>query len=311
MDGRKPLHPQAKLLVDGIAAAQGPAVEDVDLATARTMYEAFSTMVTGEDVALVEDATVPGPAGDVPVRLYVPADAPSPAPTLVWFHGGGWVVGNLETADASARCIANRSGAAVVSVDYRLAPEHPCPAAVDDALAALRAVTSGTLAGLDPARVSVGGTSAGGAIAAVVARRWRDESTRPLRLQVLVCPVTDLTMSMPSYEENAEGYYLTRSTMEWFIGHYLGDADPSDPGCSPLHADDLAGVAPALVVTAGYDPLRDEGDAYAARLAEAGVEVDHLRFDDQIHDFPVMVGVLDDAEAVLARVGAAVRTASG
>jgi acetyl esterase len=204
----------------------------------------------------------------------------------VWYHGGGFVIGDLESADRTCRKLAIGTGALVVSVDYRLAPEHPFPAGPDDCFAALRWIVDNAASlGGDSSRLAVGGDSAGGNLAAVVALQARDQGVA-LRHQLLVYPVTDCTMSSTSYDENAEGYLLTRDSMDWFVVHYLSaGADAKDPRVSPLYADDLRGVAPALVITAEFDPLRDEGEAYAERLRDAGVEVETRRFDGQVHGF--------------------------
>jgi acetyl esterase len=234
------------------------------------------------DVARVEDITV---AGNIPARVHA-ASTGEALPILVWYHGGGFVIGDLETADRTCRKLASGTGALVVSVDYRLAPEDPFPAGPNDCFSALQwVVDHATQLGGDASRVAVGGDSAGGNLAAVAALQARDEGL-PLRYQLLVYPVTDCTMSSSSYEENAEGYFLTRDSMDWFIGHYLsGGAEAKDPRVSPLYADDVRGVAPALVITAEFDPLRDEGEAYAERLRDAGVDVESRRFNGQIHGF--------------------------
>lgn len=295
-------------------AATGRRLEDMSVAEARQMM-ALLAAADGppEEVAVVADRTLPGPAGPVPVRVYRPADAPrSGAACLVWYHGGGWVIGDLESADPTARKLANRTGAVVVSVDYRLAPEHPYPAAVDDCVAALDAVLgeAGGL-GIDPGRVAVGGDSAGGNLAAVVAIDARDRGIA-LRHQLLVYPVCDATLSQPSVEENGEGYLLTKGAMAWFVGHYLGAVgDPTDWRVSPLYAADLSGVASATVITAEYDPLRDEGRAYAERLAAAGVDVVHRCFAGQIHGFFGLGAVTPAAGEAMAFAADRVRSALG
>jgi acetyl esterase len=305
-----PLHPQVKALLDGLAQAGGPSLSEVTPAEARELYKALSALAQPEEVTRVDDRVVPGPV-DVPIRVYTPQDAiGGDAPLLVWLHGGGWVIGDLDTADAVVRALANRSGAVVVSVDYRLAPEHTAPAALDDALVALTwAVENAELLGVDAGRVAVGGDSAGGNLAAVLCQRVRDEFGPDIDFQLLVYPVIDCTLSHPSIDENAEGYFLTKDTMVWFVGHYLGGVDPKDPSVSPLHADSLAGLPPALVITAEFDPLRDEGEAYAAAMREAGVAVESVRYDGQIHGFFGMAALLDDAEVALDQAGAALRAA--
>jgi acetyl esterase len=229
---------------------------------------------------------------------------------LLWIHGGGWVIGDLDTADASARALANRSGAVTVSVDYRLAPEHTAPAALEDCVAALTwCVENAELLGVDANKVAVGGDSAGGNLAACLCQRMRDEFGPEIDFQLLVYPVVDCTLSSPSIDENAEGYFLTKDAMVWFVGHYLGDLDPKHPSVSPLHADSLAGLPPALVITAELDPLRDEGEAYAAALRDAGVEVDAVRYAGQIHGFFGLSALLDDGKHAVDRAGAALRAA--
>jgi acetyl esterase len=238
-------------------------------------------------VASVEDRVVPGPAGELRVRVYRPEEN-GPAPTVLLFHGGGWVIGDLETHDNMARSICRDCRAVVVSVDYRLAPEAPFPAAVEDALAAARWAGAhlDELGGDE--RLAVAGDSAGGNLAAVVAQVLRDEDGPSITGQLLVYPATDVTGDYASRTENAEGYFLDLATMAWFMQQYAADADAdahADPRLSPLRSADLSGLPPAVVVTAQYDPLRDEGEAYAERLREAGVPVEVRRFDAMIHGF--------------------------
>jgi len=284
-----PLHPQARTVADLLAALGGAPLSELPVADARAGY-ALLNPAGSEPVHHIADLD----AGGVPVRLYRPS-AEENLPLLVFFHGGGWVIGNLDTHDAVCRSLANRSGAAVVSVDYRLAPEHRFPAAVEDCEAALAwAHANAASLGADPSRIAVGGDSAGGNLAAVVAQR----TTVPLLLQLLVYPVTDASMSMPSIDENAAGPLLTKATMAWFLDHYLsGAGDAADPRVSPLRADaaTLARTPPALVITAEFDPLRDEGEAYGRALVEAGVNASVMRFFGQFHAFFNMLGALDDA----------------
>jgi acetyl esterase len=231
---------------------------------------------------------------------------------LVWYHGGGWVLGDLETADASCRELAVRAGCLVVSVEYRLAPEHPFPAGVDDAWEALGWVAEHAAElGGDPARLAVGGDSAGGTLAAVVTHRARDRGGPPIAFQLLVYPVTDLRLGHPSVEDNADGYVLTRDSMLWFRSHYVGanEADVLNPLASPLLAEDHSGLPPALIITAGYDPLRDEGEAYGRKLEEAGVPVTVHRYEGQIHGFFAMVALLDGAKEALDEAAEALRDA--
>ena len=299
------------MLLDGLAATEGPVLEDMPPEQARSMFKALAVMAGTVEVARVEDRAIPGPGGDLPVRIYWPtAPAGDPPGVLVWLHGGGWVIGDLDTADGSARALAEGAGVVVVSVDYRLSPEHVAPAAIDDAAAALEwTVAHADELGVDPRRVAVGGDSAGGNLAALLCQRAQADGLPPIAFQLLVYPVTDLTQSHPSCDENGDGYFLTRSAMTWFIGHHLGDLDPKDPTVSPLHADSVAGLPPALVITAEFDPLRDEGEAYAARLREAGVAVEAVRYDGQIHGFFGMDALLDDGRAAVARAAGALRAA--
>nr|MBA2282845.1 alpha/beta hydrolase [Acidimicrobiia bacterium] len=266
--------PVLKTLLDQLAALGGPGVETMTPDDARANYQLMVVMAGApEEVASAVDGEVAG----VPVRTYRPAGG-DPVGTLAWFHGGGWVIGNLESADATCRKLCRGAGVVVVSVDYRLAPEHPYPAGLEDAWAGLEWVAANAaVLGVDGERLAVGGDSAGGNLAALVALRARDLGAPILRHQLLVYPATDLRMGHPSIAENGDGYFLTREAMSWFADHYLGPdrshGDPADPAVSPLLADDLLGVAPGHVITAELDPLRDEGDAYAARLADAGVAV--------------------------------------
>lgn len=304
-----PVVPEIQAVLDQINASPLD-FDTLDAPTMRQLYEAL-TATDGEPVAVadVRDTTAPGAGGDIPVRVYRP-DGDGPAPVLVWYHGGGWVIGSVAASDPTARKLCARAGVVVVSVEYRLAPEHPHPAAVDDAWDALRWVADNAAdLGGDPERIAVGGDSAGGNLAALVALKARDEGGPRLRHQLLVYPGVDLTMAHPSIDENGEGYFLTKATMDWFIGHYLGTegehGDARDPAISPLHAADLSGVAPAQVLTAEFDPLRDEGDAYATRLAEAGVDVVHVPGPGLVHGFFGMGAISPDADA--AAVAAAER----
>ena len=305
------VHPQVKALLDAMAQMGGPAMTDLTPDEARTMFAALAAAQEREGVERVDDRLIPGLAGDIPIRVYTTHAAVGEAHgVLVWLHGGGWVIGDLETADPTCRSLARRAGCVVVSVDYRLAPEHPAPAALDDCMSALAwTVENFELLGVDASKVAIGGDSAGGNLAALVCQRVRDEFGPEIDFQLLVYPVTDCTVSTGSYDENAEGYFLTKAAMEWFVGHYLGGSDPKDPAVSPLHAGDLSGLPPALVITAQMDPLRDEGEAYATRLKEAGVPTEAIRYAGQIHGFMGMASILDDGKDALERAGVALRAA--
>jgi len=256
-------------------------------------------------VARVESLTLAGAAGPLAARLYVPEGAIGGL--LVYYHGGGWVVGDLDTHEAPCRFLARETGLAVLAVDYRRAPEHRFPAAVDDALAAFRwASAESARLGVPPGRVAVGGDSAGGNLAAVVALlATREGGPRP-RAQLLIYPVTDLSTKHPSYRLFADGFFLTERDMDWYRGNYLPDAAAAlDPRASPLLAPDLHGLPPAVILSAGFDVLRDEGEAFAKRLAEAGVPVTHRRVPGQIHGFGNATGISASARTAM---GEAART---
>jgi acetyl esterase len=230
----------------------------------------------------------------------------------VYFHGGGWVIGDIASHDTICHRLAGGVPAVVVSVDYRLAPEHRFPAAVEDSDAAVRWVSEHAQGfGGDRGRLAVAGDSAGGALATVAARHARDAGGPPIAFQLLIYPATDMTCSLPSHVENGNGYLLDTDTMSWFTDHYLGDADRRHPDASPLFAPDLAGLPPALVVTAGFDPLRDEGEAYAGRLEQAGVPVTTSRYQGMFHGFYGLDPVLDAAKRATAETIAALREALG
>jgi acetyl esterase len=307
-----PLHPQVQPLVDAMAAMDGPKLHEMEPAAAREMFAAMRMVPPDPpELGSVTDVQVPSPDGHtIPVRVYVPKDATNPG-VCVYFHGGGWVIGNVETHDAPCREIAARSGCAVVSVEYRLSPETKYPGPLEDCIAATEwAAKNGHEHGFDGNRLVVAGDSAGGNLAAAVTLVAKERGTPAIAGQVLVYPATDLTLSHPSMTENGEGYFLTADAMRWFAGHYGGDA-ATDPLVSPLHAADHAGLPPALVLTAEFDPLRDEGEAYAAKLEAAGVPTTLHRFDGQIHGFLGMYGMLDDGHRALDEIAEAVRSAAG
>jgi acetyl esterase len=290
------LHPEVRALLEAIDAQGAPPLETLDPVTARaSRLEPMKALGGDPDVlGRVEDLSAPGPGGDIPLRVYA-IEHGGTRPGLVYFHGGGFVFGNLDTHDAVCRAIAKESGAVVISVDYRLAPEHKFPAAVEDSYAATLWVANNASAlGIDPEAISVGGDSAGGNLATVVAMRWRNAGRPGLVSQVLVYPVTDVSsLETGSHLDFAEGYFLTRAAMHWFTGHYIPSPDLTrHPEASPLLAEDVSGLPPALVITAEFDPLRDEGEAYAQRLREAGVPVTVSRYPGMVHGFVSMRGVL-------------------
>jgi acetyl esterase len=307
-----PLDPQAKGLLDQMEAMGAPPMHTLSVPDARQMMEGFIPLA-GEPavVANVEDRQIPGPAGEITVRVYTPEGA-GPFPALVFYHGGGWVIGNIEVYDPTCRAIANNAGCVVVSVEYRLAPENKFPAAPEDCYAATKWVAENAASlNIDPERIAIGGDSAGGNLTAVVAQMARDQGGPNLVFQLLVYPVADHhSAGMSSYEENADGYLLTRDSMIWFWEHYLDNPDDkSHPLASPLQAKDFSNLPPALVITAEFDPLRDEGEAYAAKLKEAGVPVTLTRYNGMIHGFFMMMGVLDQAKKAHEEAAAALRSA--
>jgi acetyl esterase len=309
------LDPQAQAVIEMVARSGRPAYHTLSPKDARQLFLETrpAATPTPPQIGSVRDLVAETAAGTIPLRLYRPAgvsDA-TPLPAYLYFHGGGWVIGDLETHDVLCRQLTAASGASVISVDYRLAPEHKFPAAADDAWAATRwVVAHGGELGLDAGRLAVGGDSAGGNLAAVVALMARDAGGPAIRQQVLIYPVTDVMRETRSYADFAEGYMLTRDSMRWFIAHYLRSReDARDWRVSPLRAPSLAGLPPALVVTAGHDPLRDEGEQYAGRLRDAGVVVDYVCYGGMIHGFAGMGKLLDAAQRVVALVGDSLRQA--
>lgn len=282
-----PLDPQIETFLQQLRELDPPPYESMSATDARAdAAAATATFGPSEIVESKQDLQIPGPAGDIPARLYTPEVLLSSG-VVVYFHGGGWVLCDIETHDGLCCTLANAAGCRIVSVDYRLAPEHRYPAAAEDAFAAQQwVVLHAEQLGAESHRVAVAGDSAGGNLAAVTALMARDRHATSPALQVLIYPITDHRFDTVSYQQNAEGYFLTRSTMRWFWDLYLGpNGDGSEPYASPLRAADLAGLPPALVLTAEYDPLRDEGEAYAKRLEEAGVPVTLARYDGMIHSF--------------------------
>jgi acetyl esterase len=307
------LHPQARLVCDLIVASGRPPIETQTPAEARAAYLASRKVLQpdADDVAEVRELAAPGPVGRIPLRLYrgkgCAGDALQPA--LLYFHGGGWVIGDLESHDQLCRAIANAIPSIVVAVDYRLAPEHKFPAAVEDALAATRWLAEHAPGiGIDSGRLAVGGDSAGGNLAAVVALAARDGSGPRIRAQVLIYPGTDMGLEHASHHRHAAQLPLTRAGMHWFVGHYLnGEEEKADWRASPLRAKSFAGLPPALVITAEFDPLCDEGEAYAEALKRAGVFVALERFPGQIHGFLSMGRIIEDAQRAVAVCAGALR----
>ncbi len=319
------LHPQARALLDFMEQRGVPPVHTLSPVEARSMYRErrFYTQPEAPPVALAQDLEAPGPHGAVPLRLYkplAPAGAASAGalPVLVYFHGGGFVIGDLDTHDVLCRQLANQSGCAVVAVDYRMGPENGFPCAVDDCFAATLWVRDQAAAlGLDATRLAVGGDSAGGNLAAVVSLMARDKvgdnvgsSALPIRFQLLIYPATDIRREAESHTRNGQGYMLTTDTMDYFMDHYIPDrAHYLDWRASPLLAASHAGLPPALVLTAGFDPLRDEGIAYAQKLSQAGNLAAHISFERQIHGFITMGRVIDEANAAVRLCAAELRAA--
>ncbi|WP_439815216.1 alpha/beta hydrolase fold domain-containing protein [Zavarzinia sp. CC-PAN008] len=279
----------------------------------RSVRSVVWALSSREPVGRVERLSAVGPGGPIAIRLYVPA-GPAPAtgwPVLAWFHGGGFVTGDQFVAEGTCRALANRSGAAVAAITYRLAHRHGLLAGHEDALAAVRWLAAqGAAHGLDPARIAVGGDSAGGCLAASVAARCAAGEGPALALQLLLYPVTDMTLERPSINENAAGYLLTRDSLAWVLSNLRADVDLTDPRVSPARAE-LRGAAPAVVLTCGYDPLRDDGLAYVERLKAAGVPVEHLHFAGQVHGFVMFDVVFRGARQALDQLGAALARALG
>ncbi|MFC4048174.1 alpha/beta hydrolase [Actinomadura syzygii] len=310
-----PLDPEAQRIVDRTPAEDPNGSAPPDPVA---MREGFKQMWRMPDdlpaVGSVADTVIPGPAGDLPVRVYTPAGE-GPFPAFVWYHGGGWTIGGLDENEYSCRAVCAAAETVVVSVDYRLAPENPFPAAAEDAYAAVAWISAhGAEIGADPARIAVGGESAGGNLAAVTALKARDLGGPRLALQVLISPVLGHPDDgRASYEEYSEGYFLSKSSMDWFFTTYPTDPrDLDDPYLLPLRSKNLAGLCPALVLEAEYDVLRDEGEEYAARLEEAGVPTELVRYEGMIHAFfGPLATELSAGRAAQRRVAAALRAAFG
>jgi acetyl esterase len=309
------LDPQARALLDMIEQRGIPPTHTLSPEEARRFYRErrSTTQPAPPAVAEVRDLQAPGPQGLIPVRMIRPYGAAQDAvlPALIFFHGGGWVIGDVDTHDTLCRQLANGAHCAVLSVDYRMGPEHRFPAAVDDCIAAMNwiAQEAGAL-GLDAARLAVGGDSAGGNLAAVAALAARDAGGPALVYQLLIYPATDMRRVAPSHVSNGQGYLLTADTIAWFHDHYIDDLrHDADWRASPLLHPNHAGLPPALVLTAGYDPLRDEGLQYAQCLSEAGNRVSYVCFERQIHGFILMGRLIDEANDAVACCAAALARA--
>ena len=304
-----PLDPQIQVMRDQRERENVPPLYAMSLADARAADLAAIRDSGGEPEPVYEvaDLTMAGPGGDLPLRVYRPASE-RPLPALLYFFGGGWVLGTIDTADGVARSLANSSGALVIVVGYRLAPEHPFPAAIDDCYAALRWVAGHAAEiGADPARLAVGGDSAGGNLAAGVTLLARADGP-PLAGQLLVYPNTDQLADDESMRAADDPFLFNRHSVAWYRQYYLlDDGDAASPLASPLRAESLAGLPPALVITAEYDPLRDQGEAYARRLADAGVPVELSRYQGMPHGFFTMAGTVDASRAAIARAAAHVQ----
>lgn len=301
-----PLDPLVEGMLKQMAEAGGPPLSEMAPAEARAMYRMMNEATSRADVHEVTDTD----AGHVPVRIYRPSPA-GDLPCLVYFHGGGWVIGDIETHDNVCRNLALQAQCVVVATDYRLAPEHPFPAPLEDCFSVTSwvAENAATL-GIDASRIAVGGDSAGGNLSACVSLKAKRQDGPRLVHQLLIYPVTDAALDTESYAANGEGYMLTREGMQWFFDNYLGEsADRFDPMIAPLRAPDVAGLPAATIITAEFDPLRDEGEAYGSRLQAAGVDTAVRRYDGMIHGFFGMTDLLEDARHATAFAAERLRAA--
>jgi acetyl esterase len=310
IDGQE-LDPEVQLTLLLMKLSGRSAFEELPVEEARAEIRREAALYSGATIPVegVEDIEVPGAAGPLAARLFTPAGVSAPAPLLVYLHGGGWVVGDLDTHDQPCRFLARHAGVRVLSVAYRRAPEDPFPAAVEDSVAAVRhAIEHADRFGADPARVAVGGDSAGGNLAAVTARLLALDGGPAPAFQLLIYPVTDLTRKRDSYRLFSKGFFLTEHQMDWYRGHYLADeADASDPRVSPILASNFAGLPPAYLVTAGFDVLRDEGEDYAALLRDAGVDVTSVRERGLIHGFTHAAETGRETRRAMLRIADALR----
>jgi acetyl esterase len=304
-----PLDPQVAALLEKMNAAGAAPIGAIPMEQARAgAVGLISWQGLAPEVAQVQEMTIPGPMSDLPVRVYTPVTSSADGATIVYFHGGGWFRGTLEVYDTPCRYLANATGCTVVSVDYRLAPENKFPAPLEDAWA-VTCATAERLAAVSPQRrLIVAGDSSGGNLAAAVARRARDAGGPEIAAQLLIYPVTNYAFDTPSYAEFAEGYSLTRASMETCWGYYLSDpAEGADPDASPLRAADFTGLPPAVILTCEYDPLRDDGEQYAAKLQAAGVPVHHVRLPGLIHGALQMTGIVEASKRIYEEAGLGLR----
>jgi len=303
------LAPEMRAILEGMAAQGVPPLESLPVPQARQAAHGLAGLAGEPEPARVQNRKIVGRGGDIPIRIYTP-EKDGPLPGVVYLHGGGWVICDLDTHDNVCRAIANRAGAVVVAVDYRLAPEHKFPAALEDCLDATRWVAANAAElGIDPHRLAVAGDSAGANMATVIATKARDAKGPAVALQVLVYPVTNLSAAdTSSQREFAEDHFLTRSAMDWFLDQYFSpDTDRTDPDISPMFITDLRGLPPALIITAECDPLRDEGEDYAKRLQESGVPVMLTRYDGMIHPFLNFLGASPVAQKAVDQIAGGIR----
>ncbi len=309
------LNTHTEALLNLFKSLNRPEFCDLSVEMARTVYRDGRLFTQPEPpaVAQTRDFSIPGPGGAIAMRSYRPigSQATTSLPALVFYHGGGWTIGDLDTHDVLCRQLSNQSGCAVFAVDYRMGPEHKFPAAVDDCWSATRwVVEQASSLNIDPSRIAVGGDSAGGNLAAVIALMARDSQFSAIKFQLLIYPVTELGSTLPSHKTNGVGYLLSSRTMNWFVNHYANNAnDHKDWRASPLLAASLKGLAPALVMTAGFDPLVDEGKAYADRLISEGVKTEYVCYDGQVHGFMNMSKVIPQANDAVSLCASALKAA--
>jgi len=305
------LDPQVRVILASIEATNVPEPWELGHTIARRQAEHNMSLLSGRGprMAKIKNIEIPGVTGTLRARIYRPARVDRPAPVLVYFHGGGWVLGSLDTHDAPCRLLAAEAQCVVISVDYGLAPEHPFPSPGLDAIAAYRWVRAhADNLDLDANRIAVGGDSAGGNLAAVVCQAARDEDFEPPRFALLIYPGLEMARTKPSHRTFADGYILTAQHIDWFLDQYVPPhTDPEDPRLSPLCVADVAGLCPAHVVTAGYDPLRDEGEAYATRLQDAGIDCTQQRYPSMVHGFLNMIGAVRQARSASVESALALR----